>query len=1195
MKGKKIIVPLLLAGVTATGVVANFQQQNIQVTAEDKASWNVIGEDMKVEGGFEIVDDKVYLPKVTTSSADGNYTYKVTKGSSNIEVKDPETTGGKYYFIAKHEGYYNVSIEAKTEDGVKTKVSNLSVWIESEDAVINLPTNSKYVIPAKVPASLAGCAQEVLSIPVPTVTIGNNEEATKIADLEANQQLSVRLITPKNSGGIKLTPDSTGSFYTVAKTDLKDTGTYTIVYEYRTGADEDTDGNLDKVVSRLESNFQVVSNYDLDDVKLTMSMLSSVPTSGCVNTKVSLPKIKVTETATSLDAINAYVKVTIKNLTTKETLPDDAFDYETYTFTPKTEGEYMVSYKASIDLFGKSTSEVTPDQEIKVRDTQSAKVMPTVDYTVENGVITKVDGVNISEETDDQGNIIKTKNEVAAEKLAENTLANSIPSAVKLGTVDGKKSVKVTIPALFATDNFDSYADITMERSYRAPNGAVVKIDKPVNESTEVTLSSVGTYEFRFKATDKAGNAAGYAEYEVVVYDTDKDMEAEETKVNLTVGIKTISDKDKVLKFSKPTVEDTYDKLISTKTFYKAVVNGVESTESFEITETNADGKYVIDVEELIKKHTTPEAGSNETLVLEAIKIYSEAYVDGSLVNTRKAFAENKVELAEDGSIIVRTALDANVIKVVNSKGDTEAPKILDIDWNSELFDANKSIVVSEDVKAINTQGYALNSSDEVITKEINGEDVKLAAFDQGNDIVKLPDFTFTDTFDDNLKIKLTITNQNGDVVSKVDNETITLKEINNEYVYKISGASFKLSNFGVYEVTYQATDIGGNIRIQKFGIRVNDKTAPTIVIDDQNAFDKDIEVGKKFEVPTGKLVKNGVTMKNTPTWEIYKVSKGAEYEIIGDTGFVPLSAGTFTFRYNAVDEFGNPATLENSLFTVTAKDTTAPKLKLFTDYYLNDVIETWTPDNDDSDYMTVLIPNAYAYDGIFEESGKLIDYGYGRDLDVTISVAGPSSTNPEVVAVDGRSDVMSFKAYKQGTYTVTYSVSDGVNTSKETKTISIGDCEKPEIILDEDKDLTTEVALGSEFNLDLSKIEFKDNKTTFDTDMLKKNLTITMTDPDGNSVTNKGTNGVNFICDMNKTGSYSLKFVLKDEVGNSYSKSYAINVPDEEVETETISPVLGTVLVVLSVVVLAGVVIYFVVSSKKKGGKKTRKTTSKK
>jgi len=1237
MKGKKIIVPLLLAGVATSSVVANVQQQVVEVSAVDKSEWSVLGDNIEVVGGFDIREDgKVYLPTVNTADPD-NYEYKVTKGDRIIDVEE-DAEG--FYFEAIYEGYYNVSISTKTENGVKTEIENLSVWIEGQDATINLPVNSKYVIPAKVPASLAGCAQEFLYIPVPTVNIEDDEKPTTIDKLTAGQQLSARLITPSNSKGIKLTSDNTNSFYSVAKTDLANNGTYTIVYEYRTGTDSDDDGYLDKVVSRLESNFQVVSSYNLDNIKLTMSLLDSIPTSACVNREVELPKIKVTETASSMDAINSYVKVTIKNLTTKEILDDKLFNYNDYTFVPTTEGEYLVTYTAAIDLFGKTTAEVTPDQTIKVSDTESAKVMASYDYTVENGVITKVNNAPVAEEKEGE-TVVKTQAQVAEERLTEKTLESHIPTVVRLKDNNGKKEVAVKIPALFATDNFDKYADLTLQRSYRAPNGAVVTIDTPVNETATITLSSVGIYDFRYRAIDKAGNPAGYQEYEVEVKDYNQDMEADETRVDLSVGVKTISDKDQFLKFSKPTVDDTYDKTVSTQTFYKPVTQAEgqevvvgDAIEIEEIAKLNADGKFVVDVEKLLAKHAD----------LKEIRIFAEAYIDGYLVDTRESFKSADVTM-KDGFIVVATSENANVVKVVDSSDDTAAPVIdstMVANWNANLLAINdtqykkdkdgnqvldendqpiveRESILLDGAVAINDEGYALNGESEVIQIKVGDKFISQSAFDQGNDTLYLPNMVFTDTFDDNMKIKVTIRNDAGDVVSKVDTEKVKVEYKNVaaqaepedfRYVYTVSGASFNLSNYGLYTVTYQATDIAGNISIQTFGIRVNDKTAPTIVLDNISAFDGEngyIEVGKKFEVPQGKFVKNNKTMDNVPEWEIYKVSKGAKYETIGETGFVPLSNGTFTIRYTGTDETGNEATLENSLFTVTAKDTTKPVLTLNESYYLDKDIDEWKTDTDAVDYMTIYIPTATAYDGRFkdEETGKVVDYGYGRDLEVSYTVTGPAGTSPEIISVKDeltgkdRYDIKAFRATKQGAYTVTYSATDGINTpTTKPITIYVGDCDKPELEWkDQKNDLKTEVKFGGEFKLDYEAFILKDNKTTFTPETIKdkKLLQVTMVDPDGNAVKNEGTDYVNFICsNMNKVGSYTLKVVLKDEVGNTQTASYAIVVPEEEVEEETISPVLGTVLVVLSVVVLAGVVIYFVASSRKKGGKKAKKATKK-
>ena len=67
MKGKKkLIVPLLLAGVTATGVVANIQQtQNQQVQAAASEINNVEGAELRIKPFLQdsyTVGQKVYLP-----------------------------------------------------------------------------------------------------------------------------------------------------------------------------------------------------------------------------------------------------------------------------------------------------------------------------------------------------------------------------------------------------------------------------------------------------------------------------------------------------------------------------------------------------------------------------------------------------------------------------------------------------------------------------------------------------------------------------------------------------------------------------------------------------------------------------------------------------------------------------------------------------------------------------------------------------------------------------------------------------------------------------------------------------------------------------------------------------------------------------------------------------------------------------
>lgn len=1159
MKGKKkLVLPLLLAGVTATtGYVAPVAQAvNVNATTQNEynESTKVIGASVQVTEGFSDdykVGDKVWLPSVTVSDS-SSPEFTVTKGGETIEVLEETESGanhGKKYFVANYEGYYDVTISTTGTDKVKTTVENLRVWVNKSDATIVLPVNSEYVIPAKMPIN-----QENFKIPAPSVIIGDEEDKTSIENLEDDEQLVVFLYKP-DASSVKLTLSEDNKYYAVNSADLAKAGTYTIVYEFRTGDDKNNDGLLDTVISRLDSNFQVVTKYDLSSVKLTMTLLDSVPTSGNVNTEIKVPKIKVTESATSLDAINAYVKVTITNRTTKEVLPDSAFDYENYTFTPNKIGDYIVTYKASIGLFGLATSEVTPEQSIKVSDKQSATVRPTYDYEIDktNATEWKITAVNGSQVTEDDD----------LDDLLLNTKA-SIPSHVKLNPASGDngKQVTIKIPAIYGTDNWDTLGEITFERSYRAPNGAVTTItNTDNNRAAEITLSQVGDYEIRYRATDRAGNAAGYAEYIVHVHDVDEDLSDGETEVTLNINSKSVSDRAQYLTFTAPTATDKYDDNIEVKTFYK--VNG-EGT-PVEVTEKNTDGKCVIDIKKLLEDNS-----SN----VNYITVYAEAHLDSTLRGTRDA---SEFTTSETGDVIVKT--DEITVNIINSRDDQDAPEITD-NWNSELYSLNSSKTISG-VTGIDEYGMAQGS-------DVSGK----AAFNQGNAIIELPVVKFTDAKDANLKIGVEIRDSFGNLVSKVDTETITKEYVSSKYEYSISGLTFKLSNYGVYTITYRAQDVGGNVTVKTYGVRVNDTTAPTIVIEDQDKFDDDIEVGQLFEVPSAKLIKNGQNIRGTITWDIYNVSKGAKYDTIDDIGFVPLSEGTFSIVYYAEDEHGNRATLENSLFTVTAKDTIGPEITL--EGFVPAAL-AWNPDEGET-YQTITIPAAFANDGKFDG----VDYGYGKDIEVVYTVTGPNSSAPDVNKVEGNMSVRTFKATTQGTYTIKYTATDDAgNTTTETRTLALGDCEKPTLEWKNEKtDLPTTAELNKEFTLDLSKIILGDNETA--EDYLRENLTVTLTDPSGSTVTNKGKDGVNAIWDIKSTGNYTLKFVVKDKVGNANTYSYQINVPSEEADEEKISPVVGTILVVAAVAVLAGVVVYFVVSSKKKtpsAGKKASKKakTSKK
>lgn len=1145
---KKIIVPLLLAGVTATGVVANVvdvKQQQIQVKASETIT-DVKGAEIKV-GAFQKpsykVNEEIELPNTTVTDGlkTGEklvYTVKKDKKEYNIE-KNAEN---KYLFTPKYQGYYNLTIAVENENGITTAIKNLSFFVEKEEATITLPVNSEYVIPAKIPASLDG-----LKIPAPTVTVTdeNGEEVEKKAS-ELGNKFVCYLSTP--SEDVMLTLDAEGKYYSVDKTKLSETGTYQIVYEYRSV--NETDNSKYSVISRLESNFQVVKadSYDTSDIKLKMSLQSSMPTSGNVGTDITIPKVKVVDSNTSTtDAVNANVKVIIKK---NGQVVDLDFDYENYTFKPTELGTYSITYVASIPVFGDDCKcEVTPADTIVVSDKQAPQVIPTYAYDLDTeGEITRVyDSAEGTAVTDRE----------SAEKLLV-TRRVDIPSVAKLEKDGETKSVKITIPAAYATDNFYTFKgkdndEIKIVRSYRSSTGAVTTVETEPNKPAEIEFKTKGNAEIRYQATDKAGNTLGEIVYDIVIYDTDEDLTKGTTKINLNIGTSQVSDQEKVLTFAKPTATDTYDKNIEVKTFYQ-----VGENTPVKLTETNDDGKYEIKIADI--------TGADE------FKIYAEAYLD-EIKGVREA---------SNGTNVVKSTI--HTIKVLRAGSDNENPEFekgnTSFNFNQALYEANKSAVntVAGDENAtdvtIDENGYVTKAGNKIPVT--SGATENKAPFDQGSTILTLPTITVWDDKDTNLSISIKITDRKGNEVSKVNQEKVSFDSATQTYT--ISDASFKLSGYGVYTVTYTAKDFSGKTTARSYGIRVNDKTAPTITLLDKDKFGKTIEVGEYFEVPTAQLIKDGETFNGTINWEIYNKSNGAECTLYSN-GFIPTSEGTFFIRYTSVDEYGNVASLEDSLFTVTAKDTIAPTIDLDLTYRFP--ASTKFTKETGEDYMIIKIPVAFATD---KNRGQ---------VDVTYTVTGPNGTKPTVMDYEEEenSHVKYFKATSEGTYTIKYSaVDEAGNESTKTLTIAVGDCEKPTLTwVNKDKDLPTEVKLNETYVLNLNDmITLSDNES--DETYLREKISISVTAPDGTTVTNQVSNNEGYEWKFTQTGNHTLKIVVKDKVGNTSTYSYTINVPSEEAETKKVSPVLGTVLVVLSVVVLGGVIVYFVASSKKKSSKKSPK-----
>ena len=221
--------------------------------------------------------------------------------------------------------------------------------------------------------------------------------------------------------------------------------------------------------------------------------------------------------------------------------------------------------------------------------------------------------------------------------------------------------------------------------------------------------------------------------------------------------------------------------------------------------------------------------------------------------------------------------------------------------------------------------------------------------------------------------------------------------------------------------------------------------------------------------------------------------------------------------------------------------------------------------------------------------------YGINQEVDVDdyvryVKVRNTGTDKDYIKA----SLVRSFKADKQSTYTITYTATDGTNKATVTKVIKVGDVDKPELAWTDSSKLITTIEKGKTWSLPVHYITLSDKVSS--SDYLWDKLTVTLTAPDNTRVSNLGDESENeYKWKFDQTGDYSLQITVRDEAGNvNSSYVYKINVPADKAEEEKITPIVGTILIVLSVLVLAGVVTYFVVSNLRKGKKKSKKASKK-
>ncbi len=1175
MKGKKLILPLLLSSVVASPLVANFSSASI-LSSSAPVYAESIDNITNINGGLIKVQNKLgatikrgvaveyeSMPKVTSAV---NYTM-VIKGPNGKEVKtynQSQLTDASAYeaagkFTPQLQGHYTFSFRATGANTVTTLCDDIVVTVTDDTYTMTAPKNNYWAIPSTVAKG------GKLGIAVPEVSLNGADATLAQAFSQADYTGASGQTIDADASGLLVTvtqPNGDKQYLTsyVAEADgvpahyeftPNQEGSHRVTYSYY---------NAGKVVAVINNNtsFRAVSNYDATEkYELKFNFNSSFDSvSKILGREATLPSVKVTNAKGSAnDTVDAYTKITVTYMGGSANASDQAVVgtaeaksvLSTNKYTYKWAGNYKVEYQVMIPNLGIS-SVVATKYISGVTDTLKPTISIVDGYTLDKATNTVTTA----------GGESKVVTGMTQEELVE-FVGDKSYTLNSVYQLNADNTLDVTIPAAIATDNYDKLSDITIKREvYRSGNlsDKLLTVDdetNPANQNAVLKFGTgegryaVGKYVVKYYAYDKAHpESATVISRNIEIKDHGALFaDGEEDKAVPTVYMQYFDtnrvDKTEVVTLSKPTATDynSNDSNLQIETYFaldvagKSVADLMSGDKKVLLTSQDIkDGKYEID---LSKQDTTT-----------ATTLYVFAVARNDYNNANYGYAMR--ELTIRGTV-----------------NDTAAPEFSVNTPNAE----NPSFPLTTFAGAL---GYVNGMATDAI-----GENGKLAdskaPFDQLGEIT-LPTVQFTDN---NKELQVSVNVYYNAEDANKTTETMLEKQFSvnyskvsdTEYVHQVVGGSFVASYAGMYTVTYKAVDEGGNITAQSFGIFINDTVAPDIIVLDVAKFNTAHEVGKQFAVPEAQIKDNGeLSDTDTITWT---VESNGRFILNQPYGFTPLDKDEYYVVYTASDASGNTKVSQRYALSTKVDDKLSKPIFATQDF---DREYDWTEDDKQNGSKDIRIPNATVNMPNLNEA-----------VDVTITVKNGKNQTRTVTYVDEL--YSQFKADGEGVYTVTYSASDRFGrTSTDELVIYVGDWKAPEFSWkNADNKPKSEVKVGSTWKFDISMMDVTDENGNALGDGIT--YTVSMKGPDGKNATTNG-NG-EYVFDQ--VGNYTFRVTFEDKSGNTDYETVNISVVADTNEGETkTSTAVTTVLIVLSVVVLGGVVTYFVLSGRKKGTKKSKK-----
>lgn len=1103
-KFSKIMVFILMLVISVASIVASPVLGIVAAVGTGLVGASIALSKMPTTGE---VNKTIYIP-VGSSSQGNTVTVTITDPKGNFVDVDAltksEHNGVQCYELNPTvAGDYKVQYTAAEGNGYKqTKSEVYTIKVTGSKATLSFDSNTAFMLPEKIGAS------SKIVLPYPNISeTGKAEDAVKGNYVGEGENPVTITATSPTHGNVALGTTTIGgkTYYTFeAVKNLDETpvyGTYAIYYSYK---------NSQNINVTKSFKINVSANYSTENQDVTFTWQGNLPTSAVLGEEVQLPTPVTVDKNNSNSSVQTYTKVTVKHID-GETETDVAVDEQKLTFTPMLEAKSGKYYRVQYDIYTLENLNLASFDSAKSFEENLASIEPTISRVY-----------NINEVTDTKAPTPSAVNpytvtdgEVASD-IDLTDVSYSIPSKART-------NVAITLPAIFAEDNFDAYSALTLNRYIvDTVDGSTssISIDTTsdsaeeqtrdnfkytpakVNQNATVTFTKKGTYVVRYQAKDSSNNLNNSVSFKIVVTDDLSDSVAPYIQMPSLPSAVTPGE---TVEFSVPTVVDYAQDHIANPTGTSTVDSNVKTTVYYyygqyvEGKEPTAEGVTIINKSEddSTKYSFDVDSQTNQTAITVVVRAEDDAsYAVGNTKNN--------------------VSYQYRTIKIY-STNDTETPTLTtDLDSVVTALDGvygqSKQVTIPQVAWTDNNIGYVTSS---LVVYDKNGNNVPVTG-----------------------------------IKYEYDGTNLVMKD-----------GKFTTTVAGEYSIVITATDLGGNSVVNSLYFTVNDTSAPSIQIDKLKTT---MELGETYTLPAPILVDDGKVISNASKMTVEFVGDNPSYAFVQETlAFTPKAKGTYSFRYVGND--GNNIAYSD-VYTITVSDTIKPEIILdeanggvpatlskgsvvelpsFTATDSNGIKSlSLKVTNPDGDPISADADGKYTFaeDGVYNVVYTAVDLGDNTStLEFSINVGDCEA--PVVVVSDANKPIN--KSYKIG---------DTISIDLSGLTV------KDNVYNDgENYNLSSEIASGK------VKIELvKPDETTVSFPQSGSNYTFT----------------------FDKAGQYTLRFVAYDEAGNNDPISYTFEVASETTDSSVSEQTWSVILIVASLVLLCGVVIFFVKTKDKSSDK---------